>query len=132
MRTAAFDTSVLYALINKEDEHHKRARTITAQLERIVLPGIVIHEIAWILRRKTDTETVREIILDIISRSDVKVLPITEEDIGFAAITMQNSRDYNDLLILSAAKRSSVPLISFDDELRKKYGKLWKIMASLE
>jgi len=45
--------------------------------------------------------------------------PCTADDIRFAATRMKGYEEYNDLIILSLAKRLDLPLFTFDGELKK-------------
>lgn len=45
--------------------------------------------------------------------------PCTEDDILFACSKLDSYKNYNDLVILSIAKRLDLQLFTFDEELKK-------------
>ncbi len=90
MKAAVFNTSVLYALLNEDDEHHKRARRIAESVGTKVLPSIVMHELAWLLCRNVELEIARRIMEEGLSAADTAIEPVI--DVRYWICNQHNAR----------------------------------------
>jgi predicted nucleic acid-binding protein len=121
-RAAVFDTSVLHAYVAREDRLHGLATILLSQVDTVVLPGIVVHELVWSLRRRYGAEKAAQLTSWILFSLNAQVEPVTLEDVEFA---LRDAKRYHDLLVVSVARRLGLPLASFDAgmiRLAKRYG----------
>jgi uncharacterized protein len=116
---AIVDTNVLVFDTFEDSEFHKEASSGLDSLEGWGLPSMVFHELVRFFKDQQIA----------VSRADAKVkeyltnekttfIPCSVDDVIFASSKMKNHREYNDLVILSAAGRTGLPLYSFDEDLR--------------
>jgi predicted nucleic acid-binding protein len=118
------DTSVLHAYIAHEDRLHLLAYRVLRALHpgSIVAPSIVVHELLWSLRKRYGAKKAAQMVSWLLHDLNINVEPVTFEDIEFA---LQDAKRYHDLLVVSVAKRLSLPLVTFDAEMiraAKRYG----------
>jgi len=116
---AVVDTNVLIARIIEDDVNHEKAKKLLDKLRKWYLPSIVIHELVWFLKNKNlDLDLALQFIL----HEKAIYVEIVESDIVFAINESKyNPKDYNDFLILSVAKRLGKQLLTFDEDLKRKY-----------
>ena len=114
------DTNVLIFDTFEDSEFHQQATSTLDSIDRWGLPGIVFHELVWFFKaRRVELSRTRTKVEEYLTNEKASFLPCAPDDIQFAATRMKDYTQYNDLLILSAAKRLGLPLYSFDEELRK-------------
>jgi predicted nucleic acid-binding protein len=94
------------------------------KVKKAYLPLICLSEIAYFLiKNNVSLEVVNEVLED----PKIEVIPNTIEDIYYAVNNkemIKNYDDFNDLLILSVAKRINLHLLTFDKKLKVKAEKL--------
>ena len=80
---------------------------------------MVFHELAWFFKsQQIAVSKTNSKIKEYLTNEKTTFVPCSADDIVFASSKMKNHREYNDLLILSAAGRLGLPLYSFDEELK--------------
>jgi predicted nucleic acid-binding protein len=116
---AVVDTNVLLFDTFEDSEHHAEAASGLDSLDGWGLPDMVLHELVWFFRSQDvriprATAKVNEYLI----HAKTMFIPCTTDDIRFACSKMKSYKEYNDLIILSAARRLDLPLFSFDEELK--------------
>jgi predicted nucleic acid-binding protein len=117
------DTSVLVDYILLDSELHERAKSGLETLEHGFLPTVVIEELVHVLKRlKLDKRTIDGKLHEVLASYEVVV--VNKKNILEAAeIIMREEaasfEQFNDKLILSAAKENGLPLLTFDKDLIK-------------
>ena len=118
--SSVIDTNVLIFDTFEDSEHHKSATAKLDSLDNWQIASMVFHELTWFFKaRDIQLERARMKLLEYLTNEKTVFIPCTTDDILFAAAQMRSYRKYNDLIILSAAKRLGQPLFTFDEELRK-------------
>ncbi len=114
------DTNVLIFDTFEDSEFHLQAASTLDSIERWTLPGIVFHELIWFFKvRKIELSRTRTKVEEYIANEKASFSPCTADDVRFAVTRMKNYTEYNDLIVLSTAKRLGLPLFTFDEELKK-------------
>ena len=119
---AIVDTNVIIAYLVRDDPNHSKAEKIISELDIILLPTVVVIELAYVFRKRGYN---LGILSELISSQEVMLVEHTFDDFLFAF--KENPKyydDFNDLLILHTALRLDVNLETFDEGLKKKYEKL--------
>lgn len=118
--SAVIDTNVLIFDTFEDSMHHREAKEQLDSLERWILPSIVFHEYLWFMKgEELDLGFSREKVIEYLTHAKSDPVPTQVDDILFSIQRIEEYRDYNDLLILSAAKRMGHPLLTFDEELKR-------------
>lgn len=115
---AVVDTNVLLFDTFEDSEHHGDAASALDSLDGWGLSDMVFHELLWFFRSQ-NVRIPRAIskVNEYLTHEKTMFVPCTTDDVRFACSKMRSYREYNDLIILSAAVRLSLPLFSFDEEL---------------
>ncbi|KSW11566.1 hypothetical protein CF15_01645 [Pyrodictium occultum] len=108
-REAVVDTSVLHALLVEEDPHHGPAALLASRIAAVV-PSSVVHELVWSLRRRLGAAAAGSRVGWLLARG-VRVEPVRLDDVWFA---LRDPRRYEDLLVVSVARRLGLPLATLD------------------
>lgn len=118
--SAVVDTNVLIFDTFEDSEFHVEAMKLLDSLKRWILPSIVFHEYVWFMKEeKLDLNFSREKVTEYLTHAKTNTVPIQVDDILFSIQRIKEYRDYNDFLILSAAKRMGHTLLTFDERLKK-------------
>lgn len=118
--SAVVDTNVLIFDTFEDSEFHIEAMKLLDSLKRWILPFIVFHEYVWFMKgEKLDLSFSREKVTEYLTHAKTNPVPIQVDDILFSIQRIKEYRDYNDFLILSAAKRMGHVLLTFDERLKK-------------
>ena len=89
-------------------------------IEKWCISDMALHELLWFFKgRDLPLSQARTKAEEYLTNEKSVFAPCTPDDIGFATRLMKKYREYNDLVILSAAKRMGLPLFSFDEALRR-------------
>lgn len=90
---------------------------ICSDAEKVHVPLISVGQFEYfVVKHKLGSEAIQELVND----PKVEIVPNTSQDIRFALTREPKSYgDLNNCLILSAATRTSLPLLTFDEELRR-------------
>jgi predicted nucleic acid-binding protein len=84
------------------------------------IPGMAFHEFLWFFKdRDLPLSQARTKAVEYLTNEKSVFAACTPDDVRFATGNMKRYHEYNDLLILSVAKRTGQPLFSFDDALNK-------------
>jgi predicted nucleic acid-binding protein len=89
-------------------------------IEKWCIPDMTLHEFLWFFKG-TDLPLshARTKADEYLTNEKSAFAPCTPDDIRFATRLMKRYHEYNDLIILSMAKRMGIPLFSFDEALKK-------------
>lgn len=118
--SAVVDTNILIFDTFEDSEFHAEARKLLDSLERWILPSIVFHEYVWFMKgEKLDLGFSQEKVTEYLTHAKTTPVPTQVDDILFSIERIEEYRDYNDFLILSAAKRMGHPLLTFDERLKR-------------
>ena len=107
---------MLHAYLVEDDVHHGLARGLLGGLCRWVVPGVVVDELVWGLRRRLGWREAGARVSWLLGDERVEVVPVTVEDAWFA---LRDARRYEDLLVLSVARRLGLPLATLDRGLAR-------------
>ena len=116
---AVVDTNVLVFDTFEDSEFHKEASSGLDSLEGWGLPGMVFHELVWFfMSQKIATPKTNAKVKEYLTNEKTTFIPCSADDIMFASSKMKDHREYNDLVILSSARRIGIPLYTFDENLK--------------
>ncbi|HEX9913634.1 MAG TPA: PIN domain-containing protein [Candidatus Bathyarchaeia archaeon] len=119
--SAVVDTNVLVFDTFEDSDSHGDALEALDSLEEWVIPGIVFHEYVWFMKdQKVTAEDTRMKVNEYLMDTKTRFHPIDADDIAFAVGNVRRLGEYNDLVILSSAKRLGLPLLTFDKRLAAK------------
>ena len=115
---AIVDTNVLLFDTFEDSDHHEDATLGLDSLDGWGLPDMVFHELVWFFRDQ-NVKIPRAIskVNEFLTHEKTMFVQCTTDDVRFACSKMRSYKEYNDLVILSAAVRLDLPLFSFDQEL---------------
>lgn len=123
---AIIDTNVLVFDTFEDSEFHSEASSGLDSLDGWGLPSMVFHELVWFFKdQRIAIPKANAKVKELLTNEKTTFVPCSADDIMFASSKMKNHRQYNDLVILSAAGRTGLPLYSFDEDLKasaKRYG----------
>ena len=118
--SAVIDTNVLIYDTFEDASLHKEAKIRLDKLEKWYIPAMVIHEFVWFMKAEgINLSTVKDKTIECITHEKTAIVPDNTDGIIFSIENIKNYRDYNDYIILAAAKRLSKPLFTFDRQLRE-------------
>lgn len=113
--SAVVDTNVLVFDTFEDSDSHKEAAESLDALEEWVIPGIVYHEYVWFMKdQEVDTADTKVKMMEYLMDAKTRFRPVDADDVAFAVGNARRLGEYNDLLILSSAKRLGSPLLTFD------------------
>jgi predicted nucleic acid-binding protein len=85
-------------------------------MEMWCIPDMALHEFLWFFKgRDLPLSQARTKVEEYLANEKSTLASCTRDDFGFATRLMKKYHEYNDLVILSAAKRRGLPLFSFDE-----------------
>jgi uncharacterized protein len=114
------DTDVLIFDTFEDGEFHAEAASGLDSIEKWCIPGMAFHEFLWFFKgRDLPLSQARTKAEEYLTNEKSVFAPCTPDDIRFATRLMKRYHEYNDLVILSVAKRMGLPLFSFDEALKK-------------
>jgi len=118
--SAVIDTNVLIYDTFEDTSLHKEAKTKLDKLENWCIPAMVIHEYIWFMKAEgIDISTAKDETIRYITHEKTVIVPDDTDGILFSIENMKNYQDYNDHVILAAAKRLNKPLFTFDRQLKE-------------
>jgi len=116
---AIIDTNVLVFDTFEDSEFHREASKGLDQLDGWSLPSMVFHELVWFFKsQQIPVSKSNAKVKEYLTNEKTTFVPCSADDVMFASSKMKNHREYNDLVILSAADRMGLPLYSFDEDLK--------------
>ena len=84
------------------------------------IPSMAFHEFLWFFKgRDLPLSQARTKAEEYLTNEKSVFAPCTPDDVRFATRLMKKYHEYNDLVILSVAKRMGFPLFSFDEALNR-------------
>lgn len=120
-KPAVIDTNVLVFDSFEDSEHYEEAASLLNDLQRWIIPGIVIHEYVWVLKGlDLPLSFLRSKVREYLLNEKTSFSPTNIGNINYALKNMEKITEYNDLLILSTALRDDQYLASFDEKLRSR------------
>jgi uncharacterized protein len=115
---AVIDTNVLVFDTFEDSEFHREASSALDSLDGWGLPSMVFHELVWFFKgQRVALSRANAKVKEYLTNEKTIFVPCSADDVIFASSKMKNHREYNDLVILSAANRTGLPLYSFDEDL---------------
>ena len=121
MTTVVVDTNVLIFDTFEDSEFHEAAVLGLESAEKWCIPGMAFHEFLWFFKgRDLKLSDAKAKVHEYLTNEKSVFVPCTPDDVEFALGRMKTYRDYNDLIILSTARRANLPVFSYDEDLRKK------------
>lgn len=120
MSAVVLDTNVLIFDTFEDSEFHFEATRVLDSVERWCIPSMAFHEFLWFFKGRDFRLTeVKAKVEEYLTNEKSAFAACTLDDIQFAAERMKSYHEYNDLIILSVAERTKLPLLSFDANLKK-------------
>ena len=117
--SAVVDTNVLVFDTFEDSDSHVEASEALDAVDGWVIPGIVFHEYVWFMKDQVVTvEDTRMKVGEYLSDAKTRFRPVDADDVAFAIEKARRLGEYNDLLILSSARRLGLPLLTFDKGLK--------------
>ena len=116
---AIIDTNVLVFDTFEDSEFHREASSGLDSLDGWSLPSMVFHELSWFFRgQEIAVSKANAKVKEFLTNEKTSFVPCSADDVMFASSKMKSHREYNDLVILSAAGRLGLPLYSFDEDIK--------------
>jgi predicted nucleic acid-binding protein len=114
------DTNVLVFDTFEDSEFHDEAAALLDSMEKWCIPDMSLHEFLWFFKgRDLPLSQARTKVDEYLANEKSTIVSCSPDDIRFATRLMKRYHEYNDLVILSVAKRMGLPLFSFDQALKK-------------
>lgn len=109
-----FDTGFLFAVFDKDDAHHKECSAVYNVAERVLLPEVVIPELAYMMASHLGYEKLVKFLRSV-AAGDFVLVPTELEDLKRAAEILEkyaDSRvDFVDCVIVAIAERLNIQRI---------------------
>jgi len=119
--SAVIDSNVYVYRAIEDSVHHERSKELLNTLSRWVTPTLVVHEVVWTLSELVGRQAALLYVKALLAHSKVEVVPVTKQDISWALEAVVDEdlslARYNDKAVLSVARRTGLPLLSFDKKL---------------
>ena len=123
LREAVVDANFVIAVMFKDHAFHNEAIREWGALDAGYLPFVAACEIAYfLLKNKMSLSPLQEVLTD----PKLHLLNDEQSDLLYAvenAEKVKSYDDFNDMVIIGAAKRMGMEVISFDRKMREKVGK---------
>ena len=104
----------------EDSEYHSEASSRLDSINKWCITAIVFHEFLWFFKgRGLQLSKASVKLEEYLAHEKSQFAPNDSDDIRFAATRMKDYHEYNDLVILSVARRMDIPLLSFDEGLNK-------------
>lgn len=119
--TSLIDSGFLYATLDKSDQNHQRVIEVLPNLthEMIILPIVVLVEVAYLLQSKLGHKAMRQFILTL-EKSPFEFEPITKADTNRIYEILKkygdNELDFVDASITAIAERLNIQRILTVDQ----------------
>lgn len=129
LQEAVIDTNVLVYDTFEDSLHHEVAARLLDDLDRWLIPLIVLYEYVWLLKGMNLSVTdVRDKLLEYVVEEKCVVVREGVHELRWAISVIAEEglslARFNDKVILSIAVRHGVPLATFDARLRRQATKL--------
>ncbi len=104
----------------EDSQFHSEAASTLDSVDKWYLPSIVFYELIWFFRgRKIQLSKATAKVEEYLTNEKTSFYACTADDIRFASTRMKDYDEFNDLVILSVAKRLELPLFTFDEQLNR-------------
>ncbi|WP_297070327.1 PIN domain-containing protein [Thermococcus sp.] len=118
------DTNVFIYATLRDSEFNKEARKLLSELERWIVPSIVLYELYWFFREEGyNGEQIGNVISSILNSPRTKVVGDQGKYTKRALKLTKNPKRFNDMVILATAEDSK-RLVTYDKRLKKEAEKL--------
>jgi len=129
LREAVVDTNVLVYDTFEDSLYHETAARLLDNLDRWLVPLIVIYEYVWVLKGlNVESVHVKEKLLEYLTEGKCSLVREGADEIRWAISTVVEEglsvARFNDKVALSIALRRRVPLATFDSKLRNQAKRL--------
>jgi len=113
------DTNVLVYELLEDSEHHEKAKELLESVTGCLVPTTVIEEFVHVMNKLgISNNIIKGKMEELLNAADIDVLPISVSNISDAIrLTAKyglSFRDFNDQLIISAAKAENAQVMTFD------------------
>ena len=119
--SAVVDSNVYVYRAIEDSVHHETSKELLNALSHWVTPTLVIHEVVWTLSELVGRQAALLYVKALLAHNKVEVVPVTKQDISWALGAVADEglslARYNDKVILFVARRTGLPLLSFDKKL---------------
>jgi predicted nucleic acid-binding protein len=132
MKKLTIDSSVIIAsLLENEPRHHEASQiweSVLSGKNMAVMPYSVFVEVVAAIRRRTDSEELAyEVKKELLDIENVSFVVLDQKAADEAAeLAIQTRIRGMDALVIQAAREFETELITFDAELMKRVGKVFK------
>ncbi len=109
------DTSFLYAIYDRTDEHHAEALAALARRGPIVLPGEVATEFIGLAAARLGRAASKQAFADLVQRPNVEM--VHETDARAAVALIGEAGSFVDAVVLWHCRRLGIPAETFDGRL---------------
>lgn len=116
------DSSVVIAIFKDSDIHHEKAREIFYREDDLVIPTCALIEILSILKMKNGLGAVKNCTDFLYKAENIDIYEMSHELVDEAVqhyIKHKNNLSFTDTLLLTLARNTEIPLVTFDKELAK-------------
>ncbi len=116
------DTNALIYYLFSDQSLHKKARELMNRASFWVVPDLVLHELIWFLKGSGLTkEDAMEVLLLVLTDRRTTLSQVTREDYieAISLLSEESMKNMEDVVILTFAARRSLPLLTFDENLKK-------------
>lgn len=111
------DTGILYALADKDDDWHGRAKQwVTATQELLLVPVVVLPETAYLISRRLGSKA-EQVFISSLAAEELGVEPLKRADLSRSAALMTRFPDigFVDATVVAMAERLRLTTIATTD-----------------
>ncbi|MEM1598487.1 MAG: PIN domain-containing protein [Pyrobaculum sp.] len=117
MSEAVVDTNALVYYVVEDSPHHAESVEKLDALEKWHLPTVVVHELAWFFK-KTAPDKGAEVLRALLHYE--KVVVHCEDVATLRRAASAGLVHYNDAVVLYTARRLGLPVVTFDEKMKKR------------
>jgi hypothetical protein len=121
---AVIDTNIIIYDTIKDSIHHKESKELLNNLNGWFMPSIVMYEYIWFFRElKYNAKQVNDLLQGRISHPKCKIVvddfTYTKDALNLCISNNFSLSRFNDMVILSVGIKKNLPILTFDNKLRK-------------
>ena len=121
---AIIDTNIIIYDTIEDSMHHQESKELLNDLSGWLMPSIVMYEYIWFFRElKYNANQVNDLLQGRISHPKCKIvaddITYTQNALNLCISNNFSLSRFNDMVILSVAKKKNFPILTFDNNLRK-------------
>lgn len=117
----AIDSSWLFAFVNREDEHHAKARQDASAPEVMLLNPTILVETLDLVRHRTDRDTSTQVARAIAVVSNIRLVPNPKLPRLLAMMEKRGGMSWHDATAIATALDEGADLRTFDKDQRKAF-----------